>query len=113
MGPVYRQPLGNPPRRRAMSTADTEGTSLEDLLLTVLRSGTPLGNGFRDELTKLMIWLTEASASECGAAPPATDRLTALLGRRVPANSARRARAHGEGNGSGPGALAAPDAADA
>lgn len=40
-----------------MSTADTDDSGLQALLLAVLRSGTPLANALRGELHKLSIWL--------------------------------------------------------
>ena len=86
-----------------MSTADTEGTSLEELLLTVLQSGTPLAEGLRTELTRLMHWLTDASESESAGAMPATELLNALSRLRILGNSPGPDQAPGGGNGDGPG----------
>lgn len=70
-----------------MPTADAGGTTLEELLLAVLRSGTPLADGLRAKLTMLMHWLTDASEGESADTLPATQLLNALIQLRVLGNS--------------------------
>jgi hypothetical protein len=50
-----------------MSTADTEDSGLEELLRSVLRSGTPLAQGLRTRLLDLCVWLLAEFPDETAA----------------------------------------------
>jgi hypothetical protein len=87
-----------------MSTADPEGTRLEELLLAVLQSRTPLAKGLRARLHLLSIWLLTEFPDE----PDGRELMTALMTLRDQGNPVAPGEIPVQPNGS---VIDAPEAA--